>query len=278
MPTKKMPDESIALRLNPRFINSALRSQAGNINKTMKLSFRKLGCLLEAISKFTLKHGSQCYACTATLLNEFKNAAPKYGVRPIKERALRDYLSTAESLNLIEREHQADEKKGITHRLITINLTGLKVMFKGVYNLALSNATKHHYRQNLPTGRPDVSNANYANNGGSSTTSDDPKICRQRSKDLSKEKEIKIKGSLPSDRFFLKFFGQNADEVKSLQVAAKGGKLNGLGAKRLIKLHHEHGYELAKGFIRYLRHLIAKDKRREADRAEFEAFIERTNP
>ncbi|MGL5336777.1 MAG: hypothetical protein ACRC9R_11690 [Enterovibrio sp.] len=68
-------------------------------------------------------------------------------------------------------------------------------------------------------------------------------------------------GGPPSKAFFERFFGDQAKEVQSLQQAARTGRISINGAKKLIKLHKEFGYELNIKFKKYLMYVISKENR-----------------
>ncbi len=274
-----MSKPSELLMLNPRYVYSAFGSQARNLSTSKNKTIRKLACLMQSIAKHILKCESVCYASSYTLLKSYKSLSKNYGVSPISDRTLSKQLKQAEELGLIGRTHSHDRELGISRRNITICLKGLKAMFKGVFNLAASNAEKHHNREKVRSGRPSVEKHSQPRGDKPSKPMRDPKSCGQRSKDLSKEsKEIeKREGkALPSDNFFVHYFGQFADEMKSLQLAARNKSLTGAGAKRYVKIYALQGYPIAEKFNRYLRRLIGQDNRQRADKARFNEFMRRT--
>lgn len=259
---------NVNLELNPRYIQAGFKTQAKNISQTRNKGECKLACLLEVIAAHTLKHGNDCFASTTRLLNMYNNAASRYGVKPIKERAMFNLLNTVESKGFISRTHARNDAAWQTKRHIQINLTTVKDAFSGAINWAIKAANAYVNRQKMQSSRSDVENPlNPSNTKGSEEAATNKK-CSRRSKDLSKESK-KYNG-FPSDSFFIKFFGAFANDAKSLQLAAKEGRITASGARKLIGIHSKLRFELAKPFKRYLNHVIAKEHSKNMQLQEIE--------
>lgn len=250
---------NVNLELNPRYIQAGFKTQAKNISQTRNKGECKLACLLEVIAAHIIKHGNDCFASTTRLLNMYNNAASRYGVKPIKERAMFNLLNTVESKGFISRTHARNDAAWQTKRHIQINLTTVQDAFSGAINWAIKAANAYVNRQKMQSSRSDVENPlNPSNTKGSEETATSQK-CSRRSKDLSKESKLNKYNGFPSDSFFMKFFGAFANDAKSLQLAAKEGRITASGARKLIGIHAKLGFELAKPFKRYLDHVIAKE-------------------
>ncbi|MGL1133306.1 hypothetical protein ACSTLG_00990 [Vibrio parahaemolyticus] len=170
-------------------------------------------------------------------------------------------LNTVESKGFISRTHARNDAAWQTKRHIQINLTTVQDAFSGAINWAIKAANAYVNRQKMQSSRSDVENPlNPSNTKGSEETTTNKK-CSRRSKDLSKESK-KYNG-FPSDSFFMKFFGAFANDAKSLQLAAKEGRITASGARKLIGIHAKLGFDLAKPFKRYLDHVIAKEHARD---------------
>lgn len=250
---------NVNLELNPRYIQAGFKTQAKNISQTRNKGECKLACLLEVIAAHIIKHGNDCFASTTRLLNMYNNAASRYGVKPIKERAMFNLLNTVESKGFISRTHARNDAAWQTKRHIQINLATVQDAFSGAINWAIKAANAYVNRQKMQSSRSDVENPlNPSNTKGSEETATNKK-CSRRSKDLSKESKLNKYNGFPSDSFFMKFFGAFANDAKSLQLAAKEGRITASGARKLIGIHAKLGFELAKPFKRYLNHVIARE-------------------
>jgi hypothetical protein len=259
---------NVNLELNPRYIQAGFKTQAKNISQTRSKGECKLACLLEVIAAHIMKHGNDCFASTTRLLNMYNNAASRYGVKPIKERAMFNLLNVIETKGFISRTHTRNDAAWQTKRHIKINLTTVKDVFSGAINWATKAANAYVNRQKVQSSRSDVENTSNLSNTNSSEENITNKKCSVRSKDLSKESN-KYNG-FPSDTFFIKFFGTLANDAKSLQLAAKKGRITASGARKLIGIHTKAGVEIAKSFKRYLNYVIAKDHSKAKDIQDLE--------
>lgn len=263
-----------SLTLNPRYINSAFRSQARNL-LTAPRKQRESACLLQAISKHIIKHGNDCFASTARLLDLYNQYTSNYSIKAIQKRTLATRLNELESRGLISRSIYFNKATSQSRRFISINLPALKQAFAGVFNYAMKYANAFVKRQELHSGRPSVENNGQARQNKAPSKIEKSKNCTLRSNDQSKD--IKIKGRRPSDSFYLKFFKHDADKVKSLQESARQGKISASGAKALIQLHQKWACELHSGFKRFLLSVVLNEKKKAADKAALKEFIKRTN-
>lgn len=243
--------------LNPRYLKAGFSTQALNIKKTHSLELRKVACLASVVSLHILKHGSVCYACDNTLLRLYNEHSENFGVPTISKRTVSNILSNAVSKGVLTRATYFDKQIQERKRTIEFNLQGLKNTFAGVFNYSFQAAKRFLHKQELHNGRSVVDNASKASHSETYKQASNDQSCVTRSNDLSKESN-KNKG-LPSDSFFCKFFGRDANDAKSLQMAAKEGRITASGALKLIKIHAVHGFELASKFKRYLNWVIAKD-------------------
>ncbi len=265
---------NVNLELNPRYIQAGFKTQAKNISQTRNKGECKLACLLEVIAAHIIKHGNDCFASTTRLLNMYNNAASRYGVKPLKERAMFNLLNTVESKGFISRTHARNDAAWQTKRHIQINLTTVQDAFSGAINWAIKAATAYVNRQKMQSSRSDVENPVKPSNIKVSKETVTNKKCSIRSKDLSKESKLNKYNGFPSDSFFMKFFGAFANDTKSLQLAAKEGRITASGARKLIGIHSQLGFKLAKSFKRYLNHVIAKEhsKNMQLQELEIKAF------
>lgn len=265
------------LDLNPRYIRSGFRTQAGNIKQRQPLKLRKLACITECIAAHIIKHGAYCFASSSRLVELYNDRCASYGCKPIKERTLFSLLDSTEEAQLITRERQYNKATGQSRRYIQIVTDSLKSLFPGVCNYAAQAAKRYQERKKLQLGRVSVDNAHKPSDSKASESNQDLKNCSLRSKDLSKESHRDNGNKFPSDSFFCKWFGKDANEVKSLQLSAKQGRIQASGAKKLIALHAKHGHELATGFKKFLGYVIASAAKPAAPRlskvAEFERKV-----
>lgn len=250
---------NVNLQLNPRYIQAGFKTQAKNISQTRKKAECKLACLLEVIAAHIIKHGHDCFASTPRLLSMYNNAASRYGVKPIKERAMFNLLNTVESKGFISRTHERNDAAWQTKRHIKINLATVQDAFAGAINWAIKAANAYVNRQKVQSSRSGVENSPIPSDIKGSDETPENKKCSVRSKDLSKESKLNKYNGFPSDSFFMKFFGAFANDAKSLQLAAKEGRITASGARKLIGIHAKLGFDLAKPFKRYLDHVIAKE-------------------
>ena len=262
--------DNSALILNPRYLSSGFRSQAGNISQTQPAVVRKLACLMSGIASHILKHGSDCYASTDRLTSLYNQNAAKFGCKMVSERTVYDLLAKAQQAKLITRHSIFNQQTGQSRRHIQILVDGVKSLFTGVYNYAKQAAEKYVVRENLQLGRSTVDKCDPVNTCKGSRQKQDPQNCRQRSKDLSKERNKNKSGAFPSDSFFVRFFGKDANTVKSLQLAAKSKRITASGAKKLIGLHAEHGFELAKPCKKFLHYVIGGEHKVQKEREALE--------
>ncbi len=258
--------ENTSLILNPRYISAGFGSQASNIRKYEPLSVRKMACFMKTVASFIRKYNSGCYASTDTLLNEYNLNSSKFGVKTISKRTIGNLQAKAKSQGLVEISTFYDKKKGIKRRLINFVLSGIEQGFKAVYKWALKAANNFCGIGDLHDGGIACENPHEARKNKASQQIKEEKKCTTRSKILSKDKRNKNNGlrRLSYDDFLIKYFGADADEVKSLQQAARNSKhsekpITSSGAKRLIELHNKHGYPLAPRFLKFLNHIIAKE-------------------
>ncbi|MGM6741245.1 hypothetical protein ABLB88_22890, partial [Vibrio parahaemolyticus] len=162
---------NVNLELNPRYIQAGFKTQAKNISQTRNKGECKLACLLEVIAAHIIKHGNDCFASTTRLLNMYNNAASRYGVKPIKERAMFNLLNTVESKGFISRTHARNDAAWQTKRHIQINLTTVQDAFSGAINWAIKAANAYVNRQKMQSSRSDVENPlNPSNTKGSEET------------------------------------------------------------------------------------------------------------
>lgn len=274
-------DKKHAILLNPRYIFSGFSSQANNIKQFSPKNDRQLACLLSAVSKHIQKHGAECYASSVTLLLNYNQLASKFGTKPIKDRTLTHRLNDAEKAGLIRRQYSHDDHLGQTRRYISLDVDGIKRVFEGVYNYASKCAIALFNRleaKKMRSGGSGVENRPNPNSGKGSGGSLETENCAQRTKDLSKESKKDKHTGIPSDSFYLKWFKSDADQVKSLQLSARKGLLSASGAKKLIALHGKWGYELGKGFKKYLQGVIWRSgqegKQQPLKRASVEPVLE----
>jgi hypothetical protein len=253
-------DTSSSLVLNPRYIKSGFGSQSANIKKYQPLEFRKLACYMRTVSQHILKHGHNCFASSETLLKEYNDNTARYGVPTISKRTIGNLQVRAEKQDLIRVSTTFDKKHGVKRRIIKFNLVGIKKHFKAVYNFALNAARNFCGKGDLHLGGSSCEEPRELREYKVSQQSEDEQNYRTRSKILSNDRNIKNNGSrrLAYDDFLIKYFGGYADEVKSLQEAARNRTLKASGAKRLIELHNRKGYPVAPKFKKYLDHIIAK--------------------
>lgn len=269
-------DKKHALLLNPRYIFSGFCSQANNIKQFSSKKDRQLACLLSAVSRHIQKHGAECYASSHTLLSVYNQNADKFGVKPIKDRTLTNRLGQAEKMGLINRHYSHDDFLGQTRRYISICVDGLQRAFGGVYNYAAKCATALLNRleaKKMRSGGADVERRSNPNDGKGSGDTAKIENCAQRTKDLSKESKKDRHTGIPSDSFYLKWFKADADLVKSLQLSARKGLLGASGAKKLIALHSKWGYELGKGFKKYLQGVIWRSSEKAKQESEKRAIV-----
>lgn len=261
--------ENTSLILNPRYISSGFGSQASNIRKYEPLSVRKIACFMKTVASFIRKHNSGCYASTETLLDEYNKNSSKYGVKPIAKRTLGNLQAKAEDLGLIQVSTVFDKKKGIKRRLINFVFTGIEKGFKAVYKWALKAANNFCGIGDLHDGGSTCEEPQEIRDYKASQQIQDEQNYTTRSKILSNDRKNKNNGSrrLSYDDFLIKYFGADANEVKSLQQSARYSQhsenpITASGAKRLIELHNQHGYPLAPSFAKFLNHIIAKEHHR----------------
>lgn len=258
--------ENTSLILNPRYISSGFGSQASNIRKYEPLSVRKIACFMKTVASFIRKHNAGCYASTDTLLDEYNKNSPKYGVKTISKRTIGNLQAKAEELGLIQVSTIFDRKKGIKRRLMNFEFSGIEKSFKAVYKWALKAANNFCGMGDLHDGGSTCEEPQELRDCKASQQIQDEQNYTTRSKILSNDKGNKNNGSrrLSYDSFLIKYFGADADEVKSLQQAARNSQhsenpITASGAKRLIELHNQHGYPLAPSFAKFLNHIIAKE-------------------
>lgn len=257
--TEMKNENLVIIELNPRYIKSGFRSQALNIKQNRPACERKIACLLEVISSHILKHGNDCFASTPTLLKGYNTTATRYGVKSIKERTLYDLLKELENKKLVSKDNQRNSATWQNKRHISLNLEQLKIMFSGVINWAYKAAKAYMERSKMQSRRHDVEEETKNNNFKHLTPEQNNRNCSIRTKDLSKERKDIYKGK-PAKEFYNKNFGELANEVEKLQDQARKGVLKSGGAKRLISIHSQCGFELAKPFKRFLNFIIATDK------------------
>lgn len=256
--------ENTSLILNPRYISSGFSSQASNISKYEPLSVRKIACFMKTVASFIRKHNSGCYASTDTLLDEYNKNSQKYCVKPIAKRTLGNLQAKAEQLGLIQVSTVFDRKKGIKRRLINFVFTGIQRSFKAVYKWSLKAANNFCGKGDLHDGGSTCEELQEPCNIKASQKIQVHENYTTRSKILSKDKKNNSLRRLSYDDFLIKYFGVDANEVKSLQQSARNqsNPITASGAKRLIELHNQHGYPVAPSFAKFLNHIIAKEHHR----------------
>ncbi|MGL5334750.1 MAG: hypothetical protein ACRC9R_01160, partial [Enterovibrio sp.] len=130
-------------------------------------------------------------------------------------------------------------------------------LFEGVLNWAIAAADALAERMDLHSGGGKDKNTSEARCDKASQGSSDQQNCTIITK--LKDKNNNNENNEPPKTFFERFFKENAQEVQSLQLAARLGRITASGAKKLIKLHLKHGYKIATNFYKYLRFVIAKE-------------------
>lgn len=252
--------DNTALELNPRYMKSGFSSQASNISKYEQASVRKVACYMQTVSQFILKHGNGCFASTRTLTATYNENAPRYGVRAISERTLATLQANSEKQGLINVSTHYEKSHGQRRRLINFNYAGICKTFSAVYKWAENAARNFCGLGNLQDGGGGCGEPSKLKHHKASRVKEDHETCTTRSKIISKDININnASRPLSKSDFFIKYFGSDANECKSLQDAARQGVITANGARKLIGIHHRNGYPLAKRFIKFLNHVIAKE-------------------
>ncbi|MCG3884168.1 hypothetical protein I3271_05660 [Photobacterium leiognathi] len=245
-----------AIQAAPNYMFGAFKSRANHYSR-FDYKTRQNVCLLTAISHFTKKSGSKCYASVSTILSKFNSICTSFNLNEIRRSTLFTIQKRLSTLGYISIEAEFENSKGKHNRNIELVMTAIEYSFTDVFNLAVRRATSFLNRI-LDSNRFKSENADKASNdkalGQSGNGKNWTRITNNKSKDLNKNKKERTK--TPSGAFYTSRFKKDADQAYQLEQAARNGSISAGGAKKLISLHTKHNVFVKPSFLKFLQYRI----------------------
>ncbi|MEC6833040.1 hypothetical protein VXS06_14830 [Photobacterium toruni] len=245
-----------AIQAAPNYIFGAFKSRAKHYAEFDKRT-RQNVCLLAAISQFTKKSGSKCFASSHTILTHFNSISESFAIKAISRSTLFTIQKRLVMLGYLSIEPEYDDKKGKHNRNIVLEMKAIEHSFTDVFNLAVRRATSFLNRildsnrfKDLNTDKFNNNNELSDNSNGGNWT----RITNSKSKDLNKEKKERTK--TPTGAFYTSRFKQDADQAYKLEQSARNGAISAGGAKKLLSLHKKHNVFVKSSFLKFLQYRI----------------------
>ncbi|HHY0551919.1 TPA: hypothetical protein ACVU5P_004238 [Vibrio parahaemolyticus] len=243
---------------NPYYMFGAFKSQASNLAKYQSTENLKLACYAASVSKYIKRQDARCFCSLDCLLSTYNSIASQFGLKSIGKSTFCTIQKAALSSGLVKKETiEHSTNTGRNYRLLSINPSKLLDLFPSIFALAARRASQRKNRK-LESNGDSVDNHIKARPEKASSELDHTKnwtITTKRSKDQNN------KNKAPASLDFYKArFGHNADNAKSLQDAARNGKISAAGALKLMNLHSKHNVSLAESFRKYLLWVVCAGK------------------
>lgn len=256
------------LEKQPYFISGAIRSQAATLQRSQSRSELQESCLLASITSFQKVHGSKCFAKPETILNTYNRHCSKFNLRQIGVRTLFTIQGRLIKKQLISVVGSFDSSRCTKSRKITINLEQFKSKFSAAFKLAAYRAASK-VKQVLQLDLEKEETARKASDYKASQQSEQSENCtinrNTSNEDLNNNNQ-------PTDDFYIKRFGTDAEQAKELQQMARCNAINGHQARSLMALHEKHHVTLAGRFKAFLVQVIISDREDYAAYQAFQAF------